>query len=118
MIATAAHEFYARAIAARLGIEDVIATRAAIDRAGRLLSTIDGENCYGAAKHRAIAAWTGPREAAHVRFYSDHLTDVPTLAWADEAIVVNPDRKLRRIATGRGWEIVRWTTVFNENQPT
>lgn len=111
VIATAAHAFYAHAIAARLGITAIVATQTATDKTGRILHRIVGENCYGSAKHRMIAATIGAREAAYVRFYSDHLTDLPTFEWADEAIIVNPGRTLRRIAETRNWEILRWTTV-------
>ena len=48
------------------------------------------------------------RDAVKVRFYSDHVSDEPVLAWADTAIAVNPSRGLRRLAARRGWEIVDW----------
>jgi HAD superfamily phosphoserine phosphatase-like hydrolase len=112
VLATAAHEFYARPIAERLGIDDVVATRATIDPAGNILSRIEGENCYGAAKHRRVAGWIAERvetrQQAYARFYSDHMTDVPSLDWADEAIVINPGAALRLIAAARGWETLTW----------
>jgi HAD superfamily hydrolase (TIGR01490 family) len=114
VLATAAHGFYAVPIAARLGIHHVIATQAVHDHAGRITSRIAGDNCYGAAKHRAIAVWLdarADRQDAHVRFYSDHLTDLPTLDWADVPVVVNPGPALRRIAAARQWDVRHWTTV-------
>lgn len=112
VIATAAHRFYAVAIAQRLGIEDVVATRARTTTREHIRPELDGENCYGPAKLRMITRWLGDqgiaRRETHVRFYSDHATDAPTFEWADEAVAVNPHRRLRSLALARGWEIVDW----------
>ena len=59
-----------------------------------------------------IEAWLAKeriaREDAHVRFYSDHVSDAPTLAWADEPFAVNPHAKLRALAVEKGWPILDW----------
>jgi phosphoserine phosphatase len=44
-----------------------------------------------------------------VRFYSDHVSDRPVFEWADEAVAVNPDAKLRRLAAERGWAVEDWS---------
>lgn len=112
VVASAAHRFYASRIAAALGIDDVIATEAERDADGRVTPRIAGDNCYGPAKRAMIEDWMArehiARADAHVRFYSDHVTDEPTFAWADDAIAVNPHAKLRALATARGWPIVDW----------
>ncbi len=112
VIATAANRFYAAAVAARLGVEDVIATENVIDPRGRILSAIAGDNCYGEAKARAIESWLAARATdradIHTRFYSDHISDLPVLSAVDEATVVNPGERLRAIAAERGWRIVDW----------
>ena len=111
VLATASYDFYVRPIAAALGIEDVIATPSTVE-GDRLVARIAGENCYGEAKLRMIRAWMNAhgiaREDAHVRFYSDHFSDAPTLDWADEPFAVNPHRKLRALAEARGWPILHW----------
>ena len=80
-MATASHGYYAAAIAARLGIADVVATNAKRDAQGRVLSILEGDNCYGAVKLRMILDWLSregiKREDAHVRAYSDHVSDAP-----------------------------------------
>ena len=48
------------------------------------------------------------RDDAHIRFYSDHVSDAPTLAWADEPFAVSPHAKLRALATGKGWPVLEW----------
>lgn len=111
VMATASYALYAEAIAERLGFDDVIATRSRRSADGALLARIDGENCYGAAKLRMIEAWVADEavERAHVRFYSDHVSDAPVFDWADEPVAVNPSPSLRRLAAQRGWEVEDWS---------
>ena len=79
VLATASYTLYSRAIAERLGFDDVIGTGSIIGLDDRVHALIDGENCYGPAKRRMIADWveksglTGKH--GHVRFYSDHVSD-------------------------------------------
>ena len=111
VMATASYDFYVRPIAAQLGITDVIATPSTVE-GGQLLPRIAGENCYGEAKLRMIEAWMAgqgiARDDAHVRFYSDHVSDAPTLDWADEAFAVNPHAPLLALAKEKGWTVLRW----------
>lgn len=112
VMATASYAFYARAIAERLGFDDVIATESEHDPAGALTPRIAGENVYGAAKLRAIEVWMAgqglAREDCRVRFYSDHVSDAPVLEWSDEPFAVNAHGPLRALARRRGWPIVDW----------
>ncbi|MBB5716661.1 HAD family hydrolase [Sphingomonas aerophila] len=112
VIATAAHHFYADAIAARLEVADLVATRALRDGAGRITPALDGPNCYAGAKQAMLASWLADqgvaRADAHLRFYSDHISDEPTFAWVDEAVVINPDAKLRALAATRSWRCAEW----------
>lgn len=112
VIATASHRFYAAAIAALVGADAMVATEARHDAAGRVLARLSGDNCYGAAKLDAITAWLGrehvARADAHIRFYSDHVSDAPSLGWADEGFVINPDAVLARLAASRGWTRLDW----------
>jgi HAD superfamily hydrolase (TIGR01490 family) len=111
VLATASYDFYVRPIARALGIEDVIATPSTVE-GDRMVARIAGENCYADAKLRLIEAWMAregiARNDAHIRFYSDHVSDAPTLAWADEPFAVNPHAKLRALATEKGWPILDW----------
>jgi HAD superfamily hydrolase (TIGR01490 family) len=112
VMATASHGYYAAAIARRLGFDDVVATQAQRDGQGRILSLIEGHNCYGPVKLHMIQSWMqGARIArgeAHVRAYSDHVSDAPLLEWADEGFAVNAHGPLRTLAETRGWPILDW----------
>lgn len=120
VLATASYRLYVEAIAARLGFDDVIATNSLAGLDQRIRAKIDGENCYGPAKLRMILDWMARqdlrREAVRVRFYSDHASDAPVMAWADEAFAVNAHAKLRRLARLRAWPIVDWSTPLNTVQ--
>jgi len=112
VMATASYRLYAAAIAQRLGFDDVIATDTLIDSRGRTIATIDGRNCYGVGKLDMIEAWLQSegltRDAVHIRFYSDHVSDAPVHHWSDEAFATNPHARLIRVARDEGWEVLDW----------
>lgn len=112
VLATASYRLYVDAIARRLGMDAVIAT----DHLGQDLdyvrARIAGDNCYDEAKLGMIRAWMAgegiAREAAHIRAYSDHVSDAPMLEFADEAFAANPHAPLAALAKDRGWPRVDW----------
>jgi HAD superfamily phosphoserine phosphatase-like hydrolase len=112
VLATASYRLYAAAIAQRLGFDDVIATDTEMDAEGRTVARIDGRNCYGIAKLDMIEAWLQreglEREAVHIRFYSDHVSDAPVHLWSDEAFAANAHDRLVRLAEEKGWEVLDW----------
>ena len=112
VLATASYRLYAAAIARRLGFDDVIATDVEYDRQGRTVARIDGVNCYGLGKLDMIEAWLQKqgleREALHIRFYSDHISDAPVHHWSDEAFATNAHARLVRVAEDQGWEVLDW----------
>jgi HAD superfamily hydrolase (TIGR01490 family) len=113
VMATASYRLYAAAIARRLGFDDVIATDTLRDSRGRIVARIDGANCYGLGKLDMIEAWLQreglEREALHIRFYSDHVSDHHVHRWADEPVAANAHRRLARLAEAEGWEVVDWS---------
>ena len=112
VLATASYRLYVDAIARLLGFDAVIAT----DHLGQDLdyvrARIAGENCYDAAKLGMIQTWMAQhgvhRDAAHIRAYSDHVSDAPMLEYADEAFAANPHAPLARLAQERGWQRLDW----------
>lgn len=116
VIASASHGFYVRAIAARLGVADVIATEA-VREGAMLTSRLDGENCYGAAKRAAVEAWLARAglAAAVVHFTSDHHSDLPcfelAVARGGSVRCVNASPRLAAIAAARGWPQLQWGRI-------
>jgi HAD superfamily hydrolase (TIGR01490 family) len=112
VIASASYRFYVEQIAQGWAVNDIIATDCKIGGPGIVLPEIDGENCYGEGKLRMVRAWLSDqgidRETAHIRFYSDHVSDAPCLEWADEAFAVNAHKPLATLASERGWEQRDW----------
>lgn len=96
-------------LADHLGVDEVIATRAAIDDDGRYTGEVEFY-AYGPHKAEAmreVAARSGI-DLERSFAYSDSVTDVPMLEAVGHAVAVNPDRELRRVALARGWEIRRF----------
>ncbi|MFS0736586.1 HAD-IB family hydrolase [Sphingomonas sp. 1P06PA] len=114
MLATAAPELYIAPLARQLGIDMVLASRNSWE-GGWLTPAIGGENCYGPDKlamiRASLEAQGIDRTRAHIRFFSDHISDVPTFEWADEAYLVNPSPKLRAIGRQRGWQELDWRSA-------
>lgn len=113
LLATASFHLYVDAIAARLGIDDVLATQLdEPDGADHIHARLAGDNCYGEAKFARISGWLErnaiTRDAAHIRAYSDHVSDHPMLHFADEAVATTPSRGLKRLAPQMGWQVVDW----------
>ena len=107
IIATAALELYAGAIAEQLHADALIATP--MDAAGKL---IEG-NVFGDGKYQRVLDWFAAsgmdRAECHILFYSDHASDAPLLDWADEGVLVNAAAKGCRLADLRGWRVVDFT---------
>jgi len=110
VMATASYRLYAATIAERLGFDDTIGTNSVIGLDENVRARIDGENCYGAVKLRMIERWLEDQglTRAHVRFYSDHASDMPVFDWSDEPVAVNPHDRLLQLARQRGWRVEDW----------
>ena len=108
LMATAAPEFYAGAIADALGFDAIVASRHQRDAEGNWLPLLDGPNCYGEEKARRVAEWLAVH-AAHgtvpTRVYSDHISDAPTFALANEAWLVARGDKFAQRAAKHGWRV-------------
>lgn len=118
VLATASYALYVAPIARRLGFDDVVATNLRLGGGGEWLAEIIEGNCYGETKLTLIEKWMAREGLAcsraecahlHIRAYSDHISDVPMLALADEAFAVNPHGPLRAEAGRRGWTVLDWS---------
>ena len=112
VMATASYRLYVEAIARRLGFDDVIATDHLGQDMDYVRARIAGENCYDVAKLTMIREWMAregvDRDEAHIRAYSDHVSDEPMLIFADEPYAANPHPPLAKLAMEKGWPRVDW----------
>ncbi len=109
VLATASLDLYAEPVAAALGIDTVVCTRSSWS-AGKL--RIAGGNCYGPVKLAALeAALAGKRGDRRIVAYSDDVSDLALLEWADHGVAVHPGRGLRGRAPARGIEIADWQSA-------
>ena len=109
-IVTGATRYVAEPVAAELGIEHVICSELEIDVEGCFTGRIVEPLCYGSGKVERTSK-VAEREGFRLEdavFYSDSITDLPLLEFVKAPIVINPDRRLRKIAQQRGWPIEAW----------
>src|SRR3546814_16203539 len=86
-------------------MDDVLATRLdEPDGGDHIHARPSGDNCYGEAKFARITGWLADnaitREDAHIRASSDHVSDHPSLTFADEAVAATPADRMR-VAEGQ-----------------
>jgi HAD superfamily hydrolase (TIGR01490 family) len=112
VLATASYRLYVEPIARRLGFDAVIATDHMNQDLPYVRAKIAGENCYDSGKLRMIKAWMAAqaidRSMAHIRAYSDHVSDAPMLDYADLPFAANPHKPLAKLARERGWARMDW----------
>ena len=108
-IVSAAADLVVSPIARRLGIHQVICTRLRWEKDGHASSRLDGSNCYGAEKLRRVReTWGAAHGYKPVTAYSDHISDLDLLLWADRGVAVNPSRSLLLAAKHNGLEVANW----------
>ena len=107
MIITATNRFVTAPIAARLGVETLLATECGMQD-GLYTGQITGIPCFQEGKVTRIEQWleeTGLSLDGSY-FYSDSRNDLPLLERVDNPVAVDPDDTLRAIAEQRGWPVI------------
>lgn len=109
-IVSAATPYAVQPVAEALGLgENYVATELEVQD-GRFTGRVIEPACYGhgkVARGLAYAEQNG-LDLQKSYFYSDSASDLPLLEAVGHPVAVNPSRRLREIATQRGWEIVRF----------
>lgn len=111
-IVTATNEFITRPIASLFGVQELIATELQRDATGRVTGAVRGVPAYREGKVTRVQQWLeqqGCRWADFecISFYSDSTNDLPLLERVSHPVATNPAPALERIATERGWPILR-----------
>ena len=109
LIISATPSFLVRAIAARLGVEDVLGTDLELQH-GHYSGRISGIPTAREGKIQRLTQWLEAEDEtlAGAHFYSDSRNDLPLLCHVEHPHAVNPDAALRAHATQQGWEILDW----------
>jgi putative phosphoserine phosphatase/1-acylglycerol-3-phosphate O-acyltransferase len=91
--------------AARLGFDDVVATRYGVGPDGTYDGTLAGPFVWSAGKRAAVAEWAERHgvELGESYAYSDSVYDTPLLSAVGHPIVVNPDPRMVLVAAARRW---------------
>lgn len=111
ILATASLDVYARTIANRIGIDEVIATKCGVTPDGSLSGYLDGKNLKSFDKVLAIQEFLGHQlnEAITIA-YSDHHSDLPLLLAVKSGIAVNPTPQLLKEAILNNLIVENWNT--------
>lgn len=107
MIITATNSFVTEPIAARLGIEHLIATEPeTVD--GRYTGKVAGEPSFKHGKVKRLQTWLEEHNQTldGSSFYSDSHNDIPLLEQVEKPVAVDPDEALTQHATANGWPII------------
>tara|TARA_B100000214_G_scaffold374681_1_gene358188 strand:- start:19 stop:666 length:648 start_codon:yes stop_codon:yes gene_type:complete len=107
LIASGSHDFLVKGFAEYFDIEFSIGTPVEIKNdvfTGNLL----GEPTFSDGKVKAVKNWclVNNLKIEDSIFYSDSINDLPMLEACGEAIVVNPDDNLKKIALDRSYKIL------------
>jgi len=109
VVLTGSPIYGAKPVAAALGIEHVISTELEV-RDGAFSGRVVPPLCYGQGKVDKALGFARRHGVDLTRsyFYTDSHTDLPMLEAVGHPRAVNPDRRLRREATRRGWPVLRF----------
>jgi len=109
VLATSATSFQAEPVARALGIEHVLCNRLAVDELGDLTGRIEGPVIWAEGKARAAQAFAEAHgiDLADSHFYADGSEDVASMFLVGHPRPVNPGRRMRAVATRRGWPVIR-----------
>lgn len=111
MIVTATNEFVTRPIAQAFGVQELIAVELARDSEGWITGEISGVPSFKEGKVLRVEQWLSAHQKnwhdVQITFYSDSINDLPLLEQAQTPVAVNPDARLRQLATDRGWRILQ-----------
>jgi putative phosphoserine phosphatase/1-acylglycerol-3-phosphate O-acyltransferase len=97
-------------LAARLGFDDVIATRYGVDADGKFDGSLRGPFVWSRGKLVAVKHWASARgiDLAESYAYSDSIYDTPLLHGVGHPAAVNPDPRLTAYAILQRWPIVHF----------
>jgi len=102
----------AQVLARRFGFTGALGTVAEV-KDGKFTGRLVGDILHGPGKKHAVAALATIEglDLSRCTAYSDSANDVPMLSMVGTAVAINPDRKLRTIASEHGWLVRDYRSV-------
>ena len=106
-IITATNRFITGPIAARLGVETLLATECGMEN-GRYIGRSVDVPCFQEGKVVRLERWLDENGLSldGSWFYSDSRNDLPLLSRVSNPVAVDPDPILRAEAEARGWPVI------------
>jgi HAD superfamily hydrolase (TIGR01490 family) len=111
-IATSAVSFAARPLADELQIEHLVCSELEVEK-GIITGAIVSPLAYADGKRARAESFLHSlgRTLEEAVFYTDSVTDLALLEAVGHPVAINPDVRLRRIATQRQWPIEEWRSI-------
>jgi HAD superfamily hydrolase (TIGR01490 family) len=112
VLLTSSSQYLAEHVARDLKLDALICNRFEVDQSGLHTGRTIGALCFGAGKLQYASDFARGRGARleDSVFYTDSYADRPLLEAVGRPVAVNPDRRLRRLAAKRRWELLDWGT--------
>ena len=108
VVLTAAPQELAEALVDAVGAHRAVGTRLEVVD-GVFTGRLRGEFCHGPGKLTRLAEDVGGVDWRRTSAYGDSASDLAVLERAAVPVAVNPDRRLRSVAEGSGWRVVRFS---------
>ncbi|GGK84102.1 HAD family hydrolase [Amphritea balenae] len=107
LIITATNRFVTGPIAAKLGVDDTLATDPE-QIEGQYTGKIAGTPCFQAGKVERLNSWLNDNDHSleGSYFYSDSINDKPLLDLVSNPVAVDPDELLKQAAEANSWPII------------
>ncbi|WP_299194975.1 HAD family hydrolase [uncultured Amphritea sp.] len=109
LIISATSEFIVKAVAAQLGVSDLLAIQLQTEN-NFYTGDVRGVPTFREGKVTRLNSWlTDQQESLDgALFYSDSINDLPLLEQVEFPVAANPDTALMAIASQRNWPVLQW----------
>lgn len=108
ILATSSPRFVVEPYFRYLRADHLICTELDFNDTGKTSGSFAGPVAFDEGKKLLVASYMEEKDYDPLRcaFYSDSIHDLPTLSMVGKPVAVNPDRKLKKEALSRNWEII------------
>jgi HAD superfamily hydrolase (TIGR01490 family) len=96
-------------IAQHLDLDDILCSDLEVIN-GYMTGHPVGHLCFGIEKEVRLTEYCKQNnfQPSETWYYGDSISDLPVLSIVGNPVCVNPDKKLKRVATRNNWKIVNW----------